>query len=102
MPVERCLRGDLLLLALVLEAPLVDRELEVLGHLVAVDVPADALADQAGGLALQTSARRVDGGLYLREQVLGRRKQLLPPLPALLGDVRVAADEQALARKLGR
>jgi hypothetical protein len=64
---------------------------------VAVDVAADALADLAGGRSVQAPALRVDRALDLGEQALGRLQQLLAPLPALVGDVRVAADDEPLA-----
>ncbi len=70
----------------------------MLGDLEAVDDPAGPLADQAGRLVVQAPARVVDRRLHLRQLLLGGGEQRLALAGALVGDLRVAADDQPLAR----
>ena len=99
--VERGLGVDLRVLALVGEGAVCDRELEVLGDLVAVDDAPDALADRARVRRAQRSARALDHRADALELGLGRREQLLALARALGGDGGVAADDEALAGELG-
>jgi hypothetical protein len=78
-----------------------DREREVLGDLVAVDDAADPLADQVGRGSVQTPARRVDRTRDLGQLALGRPQEVLALAGSLSGDVRVAADDRALAEEGG-
>ena len=92
-PVEFCLLGDLLLLALIGERVIGDVHLKVLFDLVAVPHRAHLKADL--GLALQRA--RLDSALELTQILLGARQQLGALAGALLGHQRVAADNQPLA-----
>ena len=97
--VERGLGGDLLVLAGVGEGAVGDLELEVLGHLVAVDDLADARADRAGVGGAQRPARPVDHRLDLFQLGLGGGQQLAALARAFGGDGGVAADDEPLARE---
>src|SRR6476659_10210972 len=82
------------------ETRLADGELEVLGDLVAVDDGADLEGDL--GLAAQWIARTPSGGGDGGEIGFGRRQQVLALARALAREIGIAADDQPLARIVGR
>ncbi len=71
-----------------------DGQLEVLGDLVLVDDLAHAHADLVGAGELAG----IDPGLDLGQAALGGREQLLALVRAQLGQLRIAARHQPLAR----
>ncbi len=94
--VQRRLRGDGLGLSPIAERVLLDIQIEVLGHLVFADDLARAQADLVRALQapLVPPRGRRDG----IEQRLGGPEQLFPLVRPLLGQQRIAAHHEALAR----
>jgi hypothetical protein len=93
-PVEGGLGGDLVLLAPVGEAVVLDLELEVLTHLEAVP----DLADGEPDLRFAPERSRLDPRLDRGQFALGGGEQLLTAAAPVVGDERVTADDQPLAR----
>ena len=98
--VERCLGGDRGGLAMEREARVGDDEIEVLGHLVAVDDGADLERDL--GLAAQRLARAPDGGGDDGEIDFGRGQQILALAGALAREIGIATDDEPFARIIRR
>ena len=73
-----------------------DRQLEVLGHLALAQDGADRLADLAG--ATQRVLLPRHPGLDPAQVGLGQRQQFVALAPAFLGQQRVLAHHQPLAR----
>jgi hypothetical protein len=95
--VERRLGGDRVGPPAEREVIVADVELEVLGHLVAVDDPPDRNADP--GRTAQ--GPRLDPGDHLPEGRLGRREEIDPLARPLGREGRVAAHDEALTGELG-
>jgi hypothetical protein len=89
--VKACLRRDIGVVALPGKGVVSDADVEVLGHLVAVDHGADLEADSRR--ATQRCPLALDCRRDPRQGV-----QVLTLVPPLGGEQRVAADNQALAR----
>ena len=95
MPSSAGLFGDAPLVAAEGEAVVGDLEVDVLGHLVSGDDPADAQADLVP--ALERPGLAPGCGKHRAEIALGGPEQRLALARASLGEQRVAAGDQALA-----
>ncbi len=98
--VERRLLGERGLITREAQVLVGDGEAEVLGHLAPAQHGADPKRDRV--LARERAAGTPGGGPDFGQILLGRRQQRLARAAPLGGEVRVAADDQALARIVGR